>query len=294
MSWGVDFASVDGNAAPNFAALKAAGASFCWIRASYVYYNPAHKAYVIAPDSAFQRDWANLKASGLVRGAYMFPVLEATQTAAEQVATFKHSVDQAGGLHPGVDFPPCLDIEFPGAGIAATGLDRAGVMKWLREAIAELRRVFKCVPMLYTSGRVWNDSDADCLGDPPAPDLVDCPLWLASYWYTTRKPAAIPPPDGPAPPVPHPWQDEFWIHQDQGDALGCPGFTSTVDISRFHTAKQGDHGGHVSWAQHKMQITADGAFGPVTEAHVQALQRAHGLAPSGVIDPATFAMLAWL
>lgn len=279
MSWGVDYASVDRNKLPDYKQLKVAGCEFVWLRASYG----------VMPDQTFARDWADLATAGFVRGAYMFPVLPLTATPERQVQVFVDAVKAHGGLRPGIDFPPCLDIEFPGHGIAATGLDRVGVMAWLRRAIAALRAVFGCWPILYTSGRVWNDHDADCLGNPPAPDLVECPLWLARYPYKTREPAVLPPPAGLlAPPVPTPWGDAWVAHQYQGDALGVPGMSSTVDVDRFRVARLGDHGGHVALAQRRMRLTADGVFGPLTERAV----KVHSAA--GVIDPPTFAAIAWL
>jgi GH25 family lysozyme M1 (1,4-beta-N-acetylmuramidase) len=294
MTWGCDYASVDGNKPPNFAAFKAAGGSFVWIRGSFSYYDPGHASWITKGDPTFARDWKALGAAGLVRGAYLFPVLEATLNAREQVAVFKAAVDAAGGLRPGVDLPPCLDVEFPGKGIADTGRDRAGVLAWVRDAVAALRQTFGCWPIIYTSGRVWNDTDADCLGNPAAPDLVECPLWLARYAYATRQPAVLPPPEGPAPPVPSPWGDAWHAHQDQGDALGVPGFTATVDVDRFRAAKQGDRGGHVAWAQRKLKIAADGVLGPLTRQAIATYQHTHGLSVNDSVDLATFCSLAWV
>jgi GH25 family lysozyme M1 (1,4-beta-N-acetylmuramidase) len=294
VTWGVDYAGVDGNKPPDLAAFKRAGGAFVWVRASFAYYDPGHKAWVLARDPVFARDWAAIGAAGLPRGAYMGPAIMASHSATEQVGVFYASVAAAGGLRPGIDFPPCLDIEFP-QGIVGTGLNRAGVLKWIREAVAEMTRLFGVRPIIYTSGRVWNDVDADCLGGPPAPDLSDCPLWLARYAYATRRPAVIPPPDNlPAPPVPHPWGDEWHAHQDQGDAIGCPGFSATVDIDRMRpAAKRGDVGGHVAWYQRRRGLAPDGHFGPKTDADVRQFQRDRGLAETGEIDLQTFVVACW-
>lgn len=289
MTWGVDYASVDGNLRPDLGKFKAAGGSFAWLRASFGEYQ-THGAWRIVPDPTFARDWGTLAAAGLVRGAYMGPAVMASHTPEEQVGVFKTSVDASGGLRPGVDFPPCLDVEFP-QGISGTGLDRAGVLTWIRAAVAEMRRLFGCWPIIYTSGRVWNDTDADCLGAPPAPDLVECPLWLARYAYATRQQAVIPPLPM-SPPVPTPWGDEWHAHQGQGDALGVPGFSATVDVDRFRGAAQGDHGGHVAWAQRRLKVTADGSFGTDTAAAVRQVQASRGLPTDAIIGPRTFCAIA--
>lgn len=286
VTWGVDYASVDdggkADGRPDLLRLRSAGCSFVWVRATY---NGAI-------DMSFVRDWAALAAAGFVRGAYMFPVLSSKLDAKAQVKAFAATVKAAGGLRKGLDFPPCLDVEFP-QGIAGTGRDRAGVLLWIREAVVMLRAEFGCWPVIYTSGRVWNDTDTDCLGNPPAPDLVSCPLWLARYAYKTRIPAVLPPPVVENLPVPSPWGD-FWIaHQDQGDALGVPGLHATADVDRFRTARRGDHGGHVKYVQSKLAIADDGVFGAVTEAAVKAWQSEYDLPVTGVVDPGTFNSIAW-
>lgn len=303
MTLGADYGSVDGNRPPNIAAFKAAGGSFISVRGSYCYWDASHKGWVNAIDPAFTRDWAAWGAAGVIRMPYMFPVLEASQDAAIQVATLKHAIDGAGGLRPGIDMPPCLDVEFPGKGIADTGLDRAGVLKWIRDAVAAMRSTFGCWPIIYTSARVWDDHDVDCLGGPAAPDLADCPLWLARYAYKTRQPAVIPPPMLSPPPTPSPWiiaganwtnrPIAYFPHQYQGDALGVPGFTATVDLDRYSGAKRGDVGPLVAWGQRRLKVAADGDFGGMTENAIHDFQTSKGLPVTNVLDLATFAALGW-
>ena len=293
MSFGYDIASVDGNRPPHWPDVLSSGASFIWYRASFAYWDASHAAWACVGDPACHRDWATIP-SALVRGAYLFPVLEASQSPEEQVGVFKTSTDAIGGLRPGIDMAPALDIEFPG-GIAKTGLDIPGVLAWLRRAIAEMERVFGCRPILYTSGRVWNGTDADCLGNPAAPDLIDCPLWLARYPYKTRIPAVLPLPGNLlSPPVPTPWSGAWALHQFQGDALGVPGFTSTVDISRFHTLSPGDHDPLVFWYKRKLGLPASDKYDAAMLVSVKNLQASKSLTVDGILGVRSFCAVAWL
>jgi hypothetical protein len=291
MSWGVDYASVDGNRPPNWATFKAAGGSFAWLRASFAYYDHSHAAWALVSDPTFARDWKSIPAE-LIRGAYMGPAIMTSHSAEEQVAVFEKAVRNQGGLRAGLDFAPCIDAEFP-QGISGTGMDRAGVVEWLRKAAVAMKSAFGVSPIIYTSGRVWNDSDTDCLGDPFAPaELLACDLWLARYAYKTRIQAILPPPDGNDPPVPHPWGDEWMAHQDQGDALGVPGFSATTDVDRFRGAIQGDHGGHVKRAQERLGLAStDGVFGQETAAALRAYQTLAGLRPDAILGPKSYCAL---
>ncbi|HEX6713177.1 MAG TPA: NlpC/P60 family protein [Thermoleophilaceae bacterium] len=70
-------------------------------------------------------------------------------------------------------------------------------------------------------------------------------------------------------------------------ALVAPGVAgaSSRDLSR------GSSGAAVQQLQAKLGITADGAFGPQTEAAVRAFQRSHGLPVTGLVGPLTRAAL---
>lgn len=291
---GLDFASIDGNVAPDFKKVKSGGARYVIMRASFGTWDTRNRAWRIMPDPAFQRDWERIPKAKLVRGAYMFPVLQAPQTPKEQVAVFVDSISKAGGLDPHKDFPPVLDVEFPG-GIKKTKLSRQGALEWIREAASLIKGSFGVQPMIYTSARVWDSEDDDALDADRKvlTDLIESPLWLARYPYKARKPAVLTLPTG-GPPVPKMWgADNYWFWQYQGDALKMPGFSSTVDLNKFHIVMIGDKGPIVKWIQKKVGATVDGDFGPATAKAVKRVQGKHGLVMDGIIGPATFAAISW-
>jgi len=283
MLFGIDVASVDDNHDVNWAVAKAQGPiSFAIIRATQATH----------VDTQFAAAWPQLKATGLVRGAYMFldfPKIGATAQPPDVQA--KAFIDTVGTLSTD-DLPPALDVEFP-HGRAGTGMSVNAALEWIHAAWAKLHDWYKVPPIIYTSGRVWHED----LDDVPVTDLLDSPLWLARYYWSEDKPAmrdAAQFANGlHAPPVPTPWGSAWAIHQYQGDAVAMPGFSSTVDMNRFNTLLQGSNSDAVTWAQRRLRITADGDFGPKTAAAVKAFQHTHGMVADGIIGPRTFAKLCW-
>jgi len=137
----------------------------------------------------------------------------------------------------------------------------------------------------------------DSLG-VPAPELLECPLWLARYPFKTRIAPIIHPTQVNAialPPVPKSWIDasNVWIHQYQGDALGFPGCSGAVDLNRFFDLCEGSKGERVRWLQRILGISVDGQFGPLTRGAVIRFQKEHQLIPDGIVGPKTFAQLCW-
>jgi len=279
MMLGIDYASVDGNKAPNLEAAKSVGLRFAFIRATYAKW----------ADMTAARDRDAIRKAGLVFGAYLFPVMnKGAAEPEEQVSAFV----LAAGLDHDRDFAPVIDLEWPG-GLAKTGRSRDELVDWIGRAVEALRRAFGCSPIVYSSARVLDGSDSDSLAGAASHLLDGCPLWLARYPYKTR----IAPQLGiePVPPPVPAGRDEndWWMHQFQGDAVQFPGFTSTVDVNRFHMLQHGEKGTRVTWVQKRLGVVEDG-FGDGTFGAVQAFQTRRGLDADGIVGPGTFAALSWV
>lgn len=283
MQLGIDYAGVDGDAPPDWSAV-ARVFSFAIFR----------DTYRTTVDPVAKRDRDPARAAGLIVGEYMFPMMDTSSPApADQVKVFASSAD----VRHGIDLPPMLDIEFP-HGLAATGRSRPDLITWIRDAITALRNTYGCWPLLYTSQRVWDGSDADCLDAPPTPDLIDCPLVLSRYPFKERLPAVTSHDlvtQLKDPPVPLSWDGAWWIHQYQGDALGAVGFSSTVDLNRFHGVgvSSSPSRGNVRWAQRRLKLAETGVFDNITIDALIEFQKSKGLTADAVIGVKTFVALAW-
>ena len=284
---GIDCASVDDGVNVEWGTATREGrVSFALVRG----------AYGDDADAAFERSWRALKDNAVPRGAYLFlrfpligrpPPADPTTQAERFAATI-------GDLGPG-DFPPTIDVEFESKdGRAGTGLTAAQAIEWVAAAWRVLAARYRAAPLIYTSARIWQEE----LDDAPAPELVDSPLWLAKPWpWSVRSPAhrdtAFFDDGRHDPGVPTPWGSQWFIHQYQGDALGFPGFPSTVDINRFRPIPLGATGDHVRWIQRRLGIATSGTFDAATRDATIVHQRAHGLVADGVVGPRTFASLCW-
>lgn len=278
--------------APSLAKAKQAGMEFAIVRGCYGH----------AFDRVLGRDWEALRAAGIVRGVYLFPVMHRTRPPESQIQALGKAIVAAGGLSIGADLPPVLDVEFP-RGVASTGMTRLECLDWVHRAATVMEDLFTVTPIIYTSARVWDGEDEDSLDADavPVPELVDCPLWLARYPYKSRIPSHHRPEERDGlriPPVPRQLGDatDVWIHQYQGDALDFPGFVERVDLNRFFplsqaTALRGSE--RVRWMQRKLRVFADGIWGPLTEKALRAFQVAKKLPGTGVVDVRTFAALCW-
>ncbi len=284
---GVDYASIDGNRAPNLDRARGAGIRFAIVRG----------AWGTSIDPHLARDWPALGAAGMVRGAYLFlqhPRRGQPAPAAPDVqARALLAAIRALGPRAPLDLPPALDVELPGAGRSETGLTARQVLDRVLLAWRTLRDGCGVSPLVYTSSRVWHED----LADLDAPDLYDSPLWIKTpYYWAIRKPWD-PTRSTPIGALPAPWKGVYgnrvWLHQIQGDATGCPGFSATVDGNHFLAMRAGETGDRVRWVQHQLGVAMTGAYDTRTVEAVKSLQRNHRLQVDGVVGPQTFAALCW-
>lgn len=282
MILGCDYASVDANHVPDFAAARAAGVRFVIVRASY---STQH-------DPTAARDRDAIRVAGLTYGAYAFLVMNHDSPSPEDQV---QAAFASAGLIPGRDLSLVLDVEFP-HGIQATGRTRPELGTWIGRAVAAAKHG-GCEPMIYSSARVLDGTDSDALAGAADEAIRGCPLWLARYPYRTKIRAITNLADLAPPPVPHVGGDaDGWTaHQFQGDAVQMLGFSSTVDLSRWNPLRKGARGARGAWVQRRLGM-AEGTpavWDDAMEAAVLAFQLARGLEPDGIIGPATFAALAW-
>lgn len=280
---GVDIASVDGDRVV-WTTAKAAGVSFAFERGSWN--NGAD------PTPAHDRD--AIRAAEITFGGYVGPSIGKQYAPPEaQIDTAIESLR----LIPGRDFALVMDIEFS-RGIAGTGMTLAEIAAWYAAADAHAIKRLGCRLIPYSSARVLDGSDTDCLRGALDRVLAGTVPWEARYALATRQPgqtseAQIEAVTAP-PPANYAGPGGWIVRQYQGDAIRVSGFSATVDLDKWNRLKPGSAGGFVRWCQARVGASIDGDYGTLTANAVERWQAAHGLPTSGEVDPATGAALTWV
>lgn len=283
MAIGLDYASVDGNAPPDFGAAKRAGVRFVIPRG--IYGRAVSGQTPVYIDPVWARDKDRIAEAGLRKTAYLFLCFPRSGVTTPEPEAQADAFADYVSLDRGCDYVPMLDVEE-----SSDVLNAQQMVDWTTRAASRLRSRYGVWPGIYTA---WHD----CLNTGvPVGKLIHCPLWIAKPWpLAINQPVRLDGMPGYIPNLIKPWGNQWAIYQYQGDGTGCPGFTRTVDVNRFRIFGRGAKGDHVKWTQARLpgELVVDGDFGPKTEAAVRALQREHGLADDGFVGPDTFAPLAW-
>lgn len=289
-SLGVDYASVDGNAKPDFTKAKVAGARIMIPRA--VYGRPVIKG-TSAPfrDPVWARDKDAILAAGLQRSAYLFVCYPRngwyTPNAETQAQAFIDYVGNDLSVSNSQNMVPMFDVEE-----ASDVLSSSEMFDWTLRVATVLRKHYGAWPGMYTSNRVWQEN----LKAHASGILQNCPLWIAKPWpWPPRKPVHLDGAPGYNPTtIPQFGDTSNWlVYQYAGDATGMPGFTSTTDTNRCNVVSKGAKGTIVRWIQARVGAVVDGDFGPATEAEVKKVQAEHRLVVDGIVGIATSSVLSW-
>ncbi len=182
----------------NWAEVSSSGAAFAIVKATE---GPS------TTSTWFSRDYAAVKANGMVRGSYHFarPALPVS-TALTQA---RHYVAVLGTTRAAGALPPVLDLEESG------GLSQGDLVSWAQTFLDEVHALTGRTPAVYTYPYFWQTALADSAA------FRRFPLWVASYG--TARPPSI----GGWP---------TWTLWQYTDASRTAGIAGGVDSSRFNTA----------------------------------------------------------
>jgi peptidoglycan hydrolase-like protein with peptidoglycan-binding domain len=298
----LDYFIGDQPSPPDVHAAVAAGTRVVILKRSQCYYDRSHAAWVFGVDPVYARDADAWRAAGCVVGAYLFPAFGiGAPSPREQVQAFAQS---AGRILPGVDLPPALDVEFPGAGIADTHRTAREVGDLVLEFVAQLHAEYGCKPLVYSSHvQMCDDNGLDgVLGG--SEELGECHLWDKTPYPVEAGHAPVPgawrePHVGPAAWDPHdywrippPWST-WWLVQQQGDVRGFPG-VHQCDLGTWHMlSADKPMDSRWRWVQQKLGVAVTGVWDAATDQALRLFQQSKGLDADGVVGPRTFCQLAW-
>ncbi|WP_164860685.1 GH25 family lysozyme [Rhodococcus sp. X156] len=155
----------------------------------------------------FTKDWAAIKANGMVRGTYHYARPDRVPGSAAAQARYMVSV--AGTMQGAGELAPVLDLEDSG------GLTPPELVAWARTWLETITSLTGRTPIIYTYPYFWRSAMANSTA------FTKYPLWIADYNGASA----------PKTPLPGGWTSwTFWQYTDRGT---IPGVSTGVDISHF-------------------------------------------------------------
>lgn len=260
-------------------------------------------------DPGFIEDWQLLGESKLplVRQFYVFPDFRPDAAkAATQIRAAAKLLARAGGMRPS-DMAPAFDTEFGGR---PPPQSPAAIARF-REAIAQaMHDEWGCWPAEYSSARVVDGTDIDCLHGERSWTAERCTMWCKTgYRLGYNQPPDEHPPKG-TPKMPRQWAAPggagAWLNQYQGEVIQFAGFLGKVDLNRFLYLRRGDvDPNRITWVQLGLlgwnrtpgsdaRLTVSGLWDDATDRELRQFQRDNGLDADAIIGPRTFAFLSRL
>jgi GH25 family lysozyme M1 (1,4-beta-N-acetylmuramidase) len=164
--YGMDVSNYQGNI--NWAATKAAGAAFVYIKAteSTTYQN-----------SYFAQQYNGSYAVGMIRGAYHFALPDRSSGATQAQYFVAHG---GGWSADGHTLPPMLDVEYnPYGASTCYGLSAAQMVGWIRDFSNTVHSLTTRYPVIYSTADWWNT----CTGSNATFGSTN-PLFIARYAST--------------------------------------------------------------------------------------------------------------
>jgi lysozyme len=269
------------NGTPDFGKAKDAGVAFAYIKAT------EGKTY---RDPQFQPNAYNAMKAGLSVGFYHFARPDNDNKPEDEAQNFVAAISPIKYA-----LLPVLDLE------VAVSMSDEALYRWAKTFIDTVKAKTGHATMLYTGLHYLNSR-------PALMKLASqVPLWIAAYRSTEPSISG--------------WEWTMWQFTDKGDipGVGRCDVNYLKDLSAIslnkpaslkpsgpnypgHPLKRGDRGGSVKVLQKRLNIPADGIFGPLTEQAVKNWQRLHdehgrivapgkGLAVDGIVGPKTWKAL---
>jgi lysozyme len=151
-------------------------------------------------DEQFDRNWAEARANGIIRGAYQYYL-----PTEDPIAQADLLLERMGALEQD-DLPPTIDVE-EAASVSPEDY-AAGVQAWSDRVESVIGRK----PMIYTGKYFWN-------GNLDSADFIDNPLWVAQWGVD-------------CPDLPDPWT--AWTFHQTSSSGTLAGNGARVDTDLFN------------------------------------------------------------